>query len=272
MAGRLTGARAIMGAMPVPPQPIDLGSPLPPEVTESVIEFGSEPQKPARTRRSLSGFGRELLGDRRTVPIAAVLAALAAFASLISEWQVTTVDAAALGNGELGDKVLPTDLADLGAFGGAYLTGLFLLVAAVVLTLFGPAPGRRYARLSGLGVGGALLGVVLSLTSLLGDQSRLFSRLYTLELSANQLKVGYGRGLWCALAAVVLALVALYLAGRRVPGRSPDDEDEPAAVWSWRRPEELQDDEDLQDEPFDLTVTSTTPFTAPADDHDRPAG
>jgi hypothetical protein len=263
-----------MGAMPVPPQPIDLGltsTPSPPTSSESVIEFGSEPEKPARRRRSLSGFGRELLGDRRTVPIAAALAALAAFASLISEWQITTVDAAALGNGELGDKVLPTDLADLGAFGGAYLTGLFLLVAAVVLTLFGPAAGRRYARLSGLSIGGALLGVLLSLTSLLGDQSRLFSRLYTLELSTDQLKVGYGRGLWCALAAVVLALIALYLAGRRWSGRSPGDEDEQAPVWSWRRPEE-KDDEEEEDEPFDLTVSSTTPFTSRADDHDRPVG
>ncbi|MEV6845324.1 hypothetical protein [Actinoplanes sp. NPDC051411] len=242
--------------MPVPQQPIDLGitSPSPPPV----IEFGSEPESaPVRRRRSLSGFGRELLGDRRLVPIGAALAAVAAFASLISEWQVTTVDAAALGNGELGDKVLPTDLADLGAFGGAYLTGLFLLVAAIVLTLFGPPAGRRYARLAGLGVGGAVLGVVLSLTSLLGDQSRLFSRLYTLELNSDQLKVAYGRGLWCALIAVMLAVAALYLAGR----------DSSSAHWEWRR---AVDDQDDDEETFDLTVTSTTPFTSRADDHDRP--
>ena len=233
-----------MGAMPVPHQP-------------PVIEFGSLPAVPRR--RSLSGFGRELLADRRLIPIGAVLAAVAAFASLISEWQVTTVDAAALGNGELGDKVLPTDLADLGAFGGAYLTGLFLLVAAVVLTLFGPAPGRRYARLSGLGIGGAVLGVLLSLTSLLGDQSRLFSRLYTLELNSDQIKVAYGRGLWCALIAVVLALAALYLAGRETSG---------SFGWEWRRPAEEDDEED--EAPFELTVTPTTPFTSRADDHDRP--
>jgi hypothetical protein len=246
-----------MGAMPVPHQP-------------PVIEFGSLPAVPRR--RSLSGFGRELLADRRLIPIGAVLAAVAAFASLISEWQVTTVDAAALGNGELGDKVLPTDLADLGAFGGAYLTGLFLLVAAVVLTLFGPAPGRRYARLSGLGIGGAVLGVLLSLTSLLGDQSRLFSRLYTLELNSNQLKVAYGRGLWCALIAVVLAVAALYLAGRTSSAPDADaDADADATVWSWRRPEDEDDPEDTE-EPFDLTVTSTTPFTSGADGHDRPTG
>jgi hypothetical protein len=250
-----------MGAMPVPQQPIDLGTASPPPAP--IIEFGSEPddEQPIRRRRSLSGFGRELLGDRRLVPIAAALAALAAFASLISEWQVTTVDAAALGNGELGDKVLPTDLADLGAFGGAYLTGLFLLVAAVVLTLFGPVAGRRYARLSGLGVGGAMIGVLLSLTSLLGDQSRLFSRLYTLELSSDQLKVAYGRGLWCALAAVVLAVAALYLAGRELSSPS----------WEWRPAADADDEED-DEEPFELTVTPTTPFTSSATttDNGRP--
>jgi hypothetical protein len=244
-----------MGSMPVPQQPIDLGTTSSPP---PIIEFGTEPESaPAPRRRSLSGFGRELLGDRRLVPIGAALAAVAAFASLISEWQVTTVDAAALGNGELGDKVLPTDLADLGAFGGAYLTGLFLLVAAIVLTLFGPPAGRRYARLAGLGVGGAVLGVVLSLTSLLGDQSRLFSRLYTLELNSDQLKVAYGRGLWCALLAVVLALAVLYLAGRATS----------TSHWEWRRPVEQEEEDD--EEPFDLTVTSTTPFTARADDHNR---
>jgi hypothetical protein len=246
-----------MGAMPVPQQPIDLGTTAPPPV----IEFGPQPdeKQPARRSRSFTGLGRELLRDRRLVPIGAALAAVAAFASLISEWQVTTVDAAALGNGELGDRVLPTDLADLGAFGGAYLTGLFLLVAAVVLTLFGPAAGRRYARPAGLGIGGAVLGVLLSLTSLLGDQSRLFSRLYTLELNSDQLKVAYGRGLWCALVAVVLALGALYLAGR----------ESSSSGWEWRRVPEQDDGED-DEEPFELTVSSTTPFTSGADDHDRP--
>jgi hypothetical protein len=254
VAGRPTAVQVIMGHMPLPQQPIELETtPSPP-----VVEFGSE--RPGRPRRNLSGFGRELLADRRLVPVAAVLAAVAAFASLISEWQVTTVDAAALGNGELGDKVLPTDLADLGAFGGAYLTGLFLLVAAVVLTISGPPAGRRYARLAGLGVGGAVLGVLLSLTALLGDQSRLFSRLYTLELSADQLKVAYGRGLWCALIAVVLALAALYLAGRASSG--PE--------FPWRRPVADDDDED-DEEPFDLTVTSTTPFSPRPDDREEPA-
>jgi hypothetical protein len=115
--------------------------------------------------------------------------------------------------------------------------------------------------------------VLLSLTSLLGDQSRLFSRLYTLELNSDQLKVAYGRGLWCALIAVVVALAALYLAGRSFPSLSasaPDEQEdeEEQPVWSWRRPED--DDEEEDEQPFELTVTPTTPFTSRADDHDEP--
>jgi hypothetical protein len=267
-----------MGAMP-PQQPIDLD----PTTPETVLEFGSitdDEPAPSR-RRSLAAFGRALVNDRRLVPLAAVLGGVAAFASLISEWQVTTVNAAALGNGEIGNKVLPSDLADLGAFGGGYLAGLFLLVGALVLTLFGPAGGRRYTRLAGLAVGGTQLGVLVSLVSLLGDQSRIFSRLYTIELSPDQLKVAYGRGLWCALVGVTLALVALYLAGPRRVGAPVGDEateavdDDPDVVWSWRRPR--ADEEAAPEAPFDLTVTPAQPFTSQPfpsqlDDHDRPAG
>jgi len=219
--------------MPAPQQPIDLGTTPP----ETVVEFGSpaEPRRSVR-RRSIAGFGRALAGDRRVVPLSAALAAVAAFASMVSEWQVTSVDAAAFGSGEVGDKLIPADLADLGSFGAGYLAGLFLLVAAVVLTMFGPAAGRRYARLAGLSVGGTLLGMLLALTSLLGSQSRIVSRLYTID--GDQLRTSYGRGLWCGLFAVVAALVALYLAGRHQPpaatapaaAAAPAQAEEPAAV------------------------------------------
>jgi hypothetical protein len=143
----------------------------------------------------------------------------------------------------------------------------------MVLTLFGPPAGRRYARLAGLGVGGTLLGMVISLVSLLGDQSRIFSRLYTVELNPDQLKVAYGRGLWCALAASVLAIVALYLAGRQPTGHRPDaDDDEATTVWSWRRPGRDEDEEIAPDAPFDLTVSPAQPFTFRPDQHDGPAG
>jgi hypothetical protein len=43
-------------------------------------------------------------------------------------------------------------------------------------------------------------------------------------------------------------------------------------VWSWRRPRDVDDDdEQLPAEPFDLTVTSTRPFTSLMDDRDKPS-
>lgn len=259
--------------MPAPQQPIAPGTTTP----EAVIEFGSQsgPDRSAR-RWSVAGFGRALADDHRAVPLSAALGGVAAFASMVSEWQVTAVDGAALGGGEIGRKLLPADLADLGSFGAGYLAGLFLLVAAIVLTLFGPVAGRRYARLAGLGVGGTLLGLMLALTSVLGDQSRIVSRLYALELNTSQLQVSYGRGLWCGLFTVVAALVALYLSGRHAPEAADaaaldtPDADE-VAVWSWRRPR-TRDEEAVPDAPFDLTVTSTTPFTTRGDDRDKANG
>jgi hypothetical protein len=274
-----------MGDMP-PNQPLAEVDATP----ESVIEFG--PPAPARRRRfrtaapgrgpgggwgrgPAGGWGRGLAGDRRVVPLAAALGAVAAFASLISEWQVTVVGGSAYGSGELSEKLIPADLGDLGAFGAGYLAGLFLLIAAVVLTMFGPVAGRRYARLAGLSVGGTLLALVLALTSILGDQSRIVSRLYALEIDGGHLRLSYGRGLWCALFAVVAALIALYLAERHLPAvdssavATEPGRPEPPAVWSWRRPQPGED-EQRPDEPFELTVSSAKPFTPAEADRDKP--
>ena len=261
--------------MPAPQQPTELGTKPP----ETVIEFGSpaEPRRSAR-RRSAARFWRGLAGDRRLVPLSALLGAIAAFASVVSEWQVTQVDGSAFGGAFFGQKMIPSDLADLGSFGAGYLTGLFLLVAALVLTMFGPVPGRGYARLAGLGVGGTLLGLLLALTSVLGSQSRVISRLYTVQLNGGQLPVSYGRGLWCGLFAVVAAMVALYLAGRHQPpaataadaGAGAGQAEERAA-WSWRRPRAAEE-ETAPDAPFELTVTSAKPFTTRGDDRDKPDG
>src|SRR5690348_11115958 len=88
-ASRSTGPRAIMGHMPAPQQPIELG---PAPAPEEVVEFGAPPQR--RRRWSSTGLLRQLTADRRMVPVAAALAAVAVFASLVSEWQLTTVDRA----------------------------------------------------------------------------------------------------------------------------------------------------------------------------------
>ena len=243
---------------------------------EAVVEFGSRaaPRRSAR-RWSAAGLGRALADDRRVVPLSAALGGVAAFASLVSEWQVTAVDGAAFGSGEAGRRLIPADLADLGAFGGGYLAGLFLLVTAIVLTMFGPVAGRRYARLAGLSVGGTLLGLLLALTSLLGEQSRIVTRLYTFEIDNDQLQISYGRGLWCGLFAVVAALAALHLSGRHALVAAARAEavqaEEPAAIWSWRRPR-TPDEETAPDAPFELTVTPTTPFTSLGGDRDKSNG
>ncbi|MGX6604666.1 hypothetical protein ACWKSP_21425 [Micromonosporaceae bacterium Da 78-11] len=246
---------------------------LEPDTTSGqVIEFGVEPAP--RRRPGGSRVLPALIGDHRVMPLAAGLGAVAAFASLISEWQVTTMDGAVYESGTIGDKIIPADLGDLGALGTGYLVALFPLVAAVVLTMFGPAAGRRYARLAGLSVGGTLLGLLLALAVTLGRQSRVISRVYTMELDGDQVSVTYGRGLWCAFFAVLATLAALYLAGRHTPVATiedgPDEPSaaEPPAVWSWRRPRSV-DEESVLDEPFELTVSSAPPFTAPVDDRDN---
>ncbi len=222
---------------------------------EAVVEFG-QPEPP----ESYRGFLRELGTDRRLAPLAAGLGGVAAFASLVSEWQVTTVDGLVYGADEVGaTKILPADLFDLGGVGAAYVGGLLVLVIAVLLALLGPAAGRRYAYLAGLGAGGVLLALLLAMVRLLGGQSRLISRFYTIELDSEHLKVAYGRGLWCALAAVGAALVALWLSGR---------EDRPARGERRRRRTEPVEAE--LDEPLELSIEPTEPFVTRAADLDRP--
>ena len=208
---------------------------------------------PRRRRWNLSGAARNLAADRRAVPLAGVLGAVALLAALISEWQVTTVDAAVFGSdGAFGDRLVPTGVTDLGALGGAFLTGLFPLVATVVLAIFGPPAGRRWVRLAGLSVGGTLLGLLFAITVSLGDESRVMPGLYTISLEDNQVEFGYGRGLWCALAGVGLAMLALYLSGR-------------AATWTWRR-QPARDEPVIPDQPLELTVGPATPFSALTND------
>jgi hypothetical protein len=250
---------------------------------ESLVEFGADAgdTRPGRRRWSAAGFTVALAADRRVVPLAAALGGVALFGSLVSEWQITFVDTTAFGGVQAGNRPIATGIADLGAWGGGYLVGLFVLVAAAVLVLFGPAPGRRYARLVGLSGGGLLLAMLVAVASSLRESSRALELVYTLALNDDQLRLSYGRGIWCAVFGVAATTVALYLAGRHPPappGAGRDEEraggeatPEPApTVWSWRRPRAAGDDEEQPPaEPFDLTVTSTRPFTSLVDDRDK---
>jgi hypothetical protein len=250
-----------------------------PETGEAIVEFGpdDEAESPPGRRVPVGEFLTGLAGDRRVVPLAAALGGVALFASLISEWQLTEVDGTFWGDGEVGARPpLETMMADLGGWGGGYLTGLFLLVAPVVLTLFGPAAGRRTARLCALSTGGVLLAMVVTMASYLGDTSRTVGQLGLTNLEEDQVAISLGRGIWCAAAGVLLVLLAMSLAGRHLrTGPEPADAPAPAeqaapeepAMWSWRRPVASAED-GLPEAPFDLTVAPAKPFVTSQDNRD----
>jgi hypothetical protein len=242
----------------------DQHQPAPGKPQESVVEFGPEPPaaRPSRPRWNTVGFAAALAGDRRTVPFLAVLAGVALFASLVSEWQVTAVSTALIGDEEPSFRQVPSGVAELGAWGAGYLVGLFLLASATVLAMFGPPAGARYARLVGLSTGGVLLAVLAALVSVLGETS-LISGVFAGLASPDQFRASVGRGIWCALFGVAAAMLALYLAGRH---RRAD-----SLGWSWHRgpgPATEADDERPPAEPFELTVGPATPFTSQPDDRD----
>jgi len=267
----------MMVLMSSDPQPIRAA----PTPAETVVEFGADPEGPPPRRRRLSASEilAGLAADRRAVPLAAAVGGVALFASLMSEWQITLLNTDQFTGGPPGDgnRPLSAGVIDLGAIGGAYLVGLFLLAGATALVLYGPGPARRYARVLGLSTGGVLIGLLAALTASLGETSRVVFALFALEFDEEQMRLSYGRGIWCAFFGVAAVLLALYLAGRHEPGvvavEQPEDAQEAEApvVWSWRRPKDGDEDEGPPDAPFDLTVSSTKPFTSLSDDRDKPS-
>jgi hypothetical protein len=253
-------------------------TPSPVSPPEHVVEIGTEPAEPPAGRRrwNATEIATSLAADRRAVPLAAAVGGVALFASLVSEWQITMVDTSRFADSETGTRPLTVGIADLGALGAGFLIGVFLLVSAVVLVLFGPPAGRGYARLIGLSTGGVLLALLAALASTLGDTTRAVEGIFVLEFDQDQLQLSYGRGIWCAFFGVAAVLLALHLAARHaapvvstVEPESSDETAEPLAVWSWRRPSGDSDDRP-PDEPFDLTVSATKPFTSLSDDRDKP--
>jgi hypothetical protein len=266
----------MMDFMSTDPQPTPPPASSAPE--QHVVEIGTEPGEPRAGRRRFSAteIVTSLAADRRVVPLAAAVGGVALFASMVSEWQITMLDTSRFADSEIGTRSLTVGLADLGALGTGFLTGVFLLVIAVVLVLFGPAAARGYARLIGLSTGGVLIAVLAALASTLDDRTRAVEGIFVLEFDEDQLQLSYGRGMWCAFVGVAALLLALYLSARHAPAPvpagkpdSPDEIVEPPPVWSWRRPR-TDSDERPPDEPFDLTVSATRPFTSLSDDRDKP--
>ena len=240
-----------------------------------MVEFGPDPE-----RRGAAGGARPVPAQPGRRPpagagLAAALGAVAVFASLISEWQVTTdrrgrASATARSAAGCCRPTWPT----WARSAPAYLAGLFLLVAAVVLTMFGPPAGRRYARLAGLSVGGVLLGLLAALAVDAGRHEPGHRRAST---SCSSTKISsssaYGRGLWCAFAGVARGLLALYLADRHArpvePGRGAGRDEEPPGL-AWRRPP-APSDERPPEEPFGLTVApGASRSPRPREDRDKP--
>jgi hypothetical protein len=262
-------------AHPAPPNPAGLrnAGAEPEAAGASIVQWGGDTR--GDRGNAVSRFLAGLAGDRRLVVLAAVLGAVALFASLISDWQITAIDGTAIGSDELTARPLPAGVGDLGAWGGGYLAGLFVLVASMVLLLAGPPGGRMYARLVGLSTGGVLLALLLALMSHLHDESRALGNFFAAQLPDDAYTITYGRGGYCAAAGVAAVSLAMFVAGRQLPAMTypapgaPQSDPVPAAAqqvvdWPWRRP--AVDDDESPDVPFQLTVAPATPFTTLSDD------
>src|SRR5687768_3679790 len=88
----------------------------------AVVEFGAD--EPVRERPRAAHILTAVRRDWRLVPIIAGLSAVALFASMVGEWQVTTFPQPDLFSpGQT--PPLPVGLADMGAFATGYLIGVF---------------------------------------------------------------------------------------------------------------------------------------------------
>ena len=124
------------------------------------------------------------------------------------------------------------------------------------------------------------LGLLAALAPTLNDVSRTLGYAVRYQVTENAVQLSSGRGVWCAFAGVAAIMLALYLAGRHESAvvaetAAVDGErvtEAPAAVWSWRRPSPTDEEDRSPAAPFDLEVTSTTPFTTLNGDRDKPTG
>jgi hypothetical protein len=245
-----------------------------PIVEPAVVDWG-EPDEPRRRGR-FGGALAVLRRDRRVLLTAAGLAAVALVASLLGEWQVTTVSQDpstidfAIDFGAAGDSQgLVAGVGDIGTWGSGYLAGVFLVVAGAAVVLFGPAAGRAQVRLAALGGCGALLALLLAAWTHLGRRSVLFG----LFNDGPAVTLAHGRGISAAIAGTLLLGAALFLAG---DARTPAPAAEPAAgdtgeppahedLAAWRPGRSAAAGDELPEEPLDLTVAPAAPFAVPPD-------
>jgi hypothetical protein len=207
--------------------------------------------------------------DDRVVPALAGVGAVAAFVSLVSPWQTTTVDIADIA-GPGSPQEVSAGLSDLGSWGTGYLMAGFALAACVALVLFGAPAVRRHARVAGLGVGGSLLAMVVALAVELGQNSLV----YPIYFGGREPATSYRPGMYLAFLGAAALTVALYFAGRLPsparPGRAAGQAGagqagaaEEDSLWRWRRAGRPATDPAEPPPPADLTVSPTAPFVRP---------
>jgi hypothetical protein len=212
-----------------------------------VVEFGPESAAPERRR---PGW-RAMTTDSRLTTGLVVLGGAAAIASLLGEWQI--IDTTRSGDEYFASIPQVTSSVWSTTGGTPYLSGLMLLAAATAVALFGPVTVRATARLAALGTSAVLVVVLAAAASVLSTTSelpRVFGGFRNTEL-LSRFSSSPGRGMWAALAAVVLLGLAMLSAHRREPepfrGRhaATDDRDEA---------------DDYESGDIDLTVTTAAPF------------
>lgn len=245
----------------------------------AVVEWGDGDQpRSGRAARRLAHWR----SDRRLAPLIAGIAGLALFGSLVSEWRMWTpnLDGSA-------PRQVTEGVASFAAVGSGYLVGLFLLAACGGLALFGADPVRRHARLAGLAVAAVLGALVLAaMTNLDQLGGTVDYALLGRDGAGELLPVESGRGIYLALAGVVVAAVALYLAapGQRATAPPPTTESAARAGhevestagwapadgedWPWR-PRGAGAGRAAPPGPADLTVEPSTPFLPPQDPDTR---
>ena len=239
-----------------------------PEVIE--LAEGERPEAP----RSPWGVRAGLLRNHRLVPVIAGLGLAAVVASLFGEWSTLTV--ADDGQTLLDRPRLPVRIADLTAYGAAYLIGQLAVVGALALVLFGTPAIRHNCRILGIATAGGLLALLATLTANL-DRATPWPAMLNPEI---ELHAEPGRGLVMAYAGTAVLGLALYLAGRFIPSPTdpagPADPADPAELpgdddrpWRRRPRASVADIDADEGAPLDLTVTPITPFAVPGQPDER---
>lgn len=235
----------------------------------AVVDWG-DPDGAASPSRFGGGLAA-LRRDRRIPLTAAALAAVALVASLIGEWQLTTVTQNPSTADVGGESVqrFSAGVGGVGTWGTAYVLGIFLIVAGTAVVLFGPAAGRVQVRLAALGGCGTLVAVLAAAWGELGRRSAIFNGVFYGGGDDGPLfAVEHGRGISAALVGTLLFAATLLLAGNAAPAggpaaaeEAPSEEEDPGR-WPPRR---SGSEDERPDGPIDLTVTPVTPFATPPD-------